>query len=193
MAAVREADRSVIVVAGVPRSGTSLMMQMLRAGGVPLLSDDARPPDRHNPRGYLEYAPVRRGRHDPTWLDCAVGRAVKVVHTLVPELPGDRAYRVILMRRAWGEVLASQRAMLGAPSPGPDDARLIAIFAAQLEAVERWVAGRRQASLLRVDYNALVADPGPGVAALDAFLGGSLDRVAMAAAVDASLRRQRAS
>jgi hypothetical protein len=184
----------VTVVSGAPRSGTSLMMQMLGAGGMELLTDGARRADRDNPRGYFELEAVRRLPADAEWLERAMGRAVKLVHVLVPRLPTDRSYRILLMRRNWREVLASQRVMLehsgGAPE-GPSEERLAEIFDAQLAEVERWAALRPQADLLDVDYNALVGDPLRAARRIVAFLDGELDPDDMAAAVLPSLYRQR--
>jgi hypothetical protein len=184
----------VTVVSGAPRSGTSLMMQMLGAGGMELLTDGARRADRDNPRGYFELEAARRLPADAEWLERAIGRAVKLVHVLVPRLPTDRSYRVLLMRRDWREVLASQRVMLehrgGAPE-GPSEERLAEIFDAQLAEVERWVALRPQAELLDVDYNALVREPLLAARRVAAFLDGELDPDDMAAAVLPCLYRQR--
>ena len=102
----------ITVVSGLPRSGTSMMMRMLSAGGMPILADDTRPADEDNPFGYYELEAAKGLRNDRRWLQDAVGKAVKVVHLLLPELPKDHAYRVVMMRRDLGEVLASQRAML---------------------------------------------------------------------------------
>jgi hypothetical protein len=169
-------------------------MQMLAAGGIEPLCDDVRPPDAHNPRGYFELAAVRRSRVDTGWLEGAAGRAVKVIHALLPALPRDRAYRVILMRRDLREVVASQHAMLerlrgGEEVLGPD--RMIRIFEAQLREVEVWAAETPGCRLLHVDYAALVADPAPSARALAAFLDGGLDLAAMRAAVDPGLYHQR--
>src|SRR5262245_7664750 len=170
------------------------MMQMLGAGGMELLTDGARRADRDNPRGYFELEAVRRLPDDARWLEGAVGRAVKVVHVLVPRLPEEHRYRILLMRREWREVLASQRAMLlrgGGVPGGPPDERLAEIFDAQLAEVERWADSRPGAELLRVDYNALVARPLPAAREVAAFLEGRVDADDMAAAVLPSLYRQR--
>jgi len=184
----------VTVVSGTPRSGTSLMMQMLGAGGMELVTDGVRRADRDNPRGYFELEAARQLPADAPWLERAVGRAVKLVHVLVPRLPTRHSYRILLMRRDWSEVLASQRAMLlrrsGVPE-GPDEDRLAEIFDAQLAEVERWAASRPEVELLRVDYNALVAHPLPVAGEVSAFLEGRLDAEDMAAAVLPSLYRQR--
>jgi hypothetical protein len=184
----------VTVVSGAPRSGTSLMMQMLGAGGMELLTDGARRADRDNPRGYFELEAAGRLPADAEWLEKAVGRAVKLVHVLVPRLPADRRYRILLMRRDWREVLASQRVMLergGGVPEGPGDARLAEIFAAQLAEVESWVSLSPQADLLQVDFNLLVREPLRTARRIAAFLDGELDPEDMAAAVLPSLYRQR--
>jgi len=183
---------SVTVVSGIPRSGTSLVMQMLRAGGLPLLCDARRPPDVHNPRGYFEYEPVRRSREDASWLAQAAGRGVKVVHALVAELPEGPAYRLVLLHRDLREVVASQAAMLaGRAPPGPSSERLVEIFAAQLAELERRLAARRDFRVLHLEHRQLLAEPRRAAALLADFVGAGLDPEAMAAAVDPSLYRTR--
>ncbi len=170
------------------------MMQMLGAAGLTLLTDGRRGPDQDNPRGYLEYEPVKRLRRDASWLGAAAGRAVKVVHALVPLLPPDRDYRLILMRRDLREVAASQRAMLerrGAAADELPDERLVEILAAQLDEVERWAQAQPRVDVLRVEHGALLSDPKAGAARVDRFLGGGLDVDAMAQVVDPALHRVR--
>jgi sulfotransferase family protein len=184
----------VTVVSGAPRSGTSMMMRMLEAGGIPPLTDGVRVPDRDNPRGYLEYEPVKRTKHDASWLATANGRAVKMVHLLLRDLPADRPYRVVLMRRDPREMVASQRLMLerlGRDAGALSDERRAEIFAAQLDETERWLRSQASFSCLAMDYNELLANPRPHVERLVAFLGGDLDAAAMAAVVDPSLYRNR--
>lgn len=187
----------VTVVSGLPRSGTSLAMQMLRAGGVTLLCDDARPADADNPAGYFEYAPALRSARDTSWVAGARGRAVKVVAPLLRHLPASHEYRVLVMRRDLREVIASQDRMLARGGRAPADAlapeRLAAIFGAQEAEADAWLAAQRHLRALDVAYGALVADPAPSVAAIDAFLGGGLDCAAMRAAVDPRLHRNRAA
>jgi len=186
----------VTVVSGLPRSGTSLAMQMLLAGGVPLLSDAMRPPDADNPSGYLEYAPVLRTATDASWVAQAPGKAVKVVYALLRQLPQGFEYRVLWMRRRLGDVIASQERMLarrGAPADAAlSRERLAAVFAAQLAETEAWLAQQPSFRVLALDYTEVVADPQRAARAIDAFLGGGLDREAMAAAVDPLRVRQRA-
>ena len=139
----------VVVVSGVPRSGTSLLMQMLVAGGLPVFVDSARPPDAHNPRGYFEFEPAKALAENAAWLPQAIGHAVKVVHTLVASLPEGFDYRLVLMRRDLAEVVASQDAMLaGSAPPGPSARRLAEIYAHQLAELEQWLDGRPGSSAL---------------------------------------------
>lgn len=187
--------RFVTVVTGLPRSGTSLMMQMLAAGGLEPLCDDARPPDADNPHGYYELEAVKRIRRDTRWVIDAVGRVVKVVQPLVTELPDGYAYRLVWMRRPLEEVLASQREMLLRLAGDPDDLppeRWFGIFRHQDRALERWLDERGAARVLVVDYRDAVSDPGSTARKLDAFLAGELDCEAMGRVVDPDLYRRKA-
>jgi len=42
------------IVSGLERSGTSLMMQILKASGIPVAYDETRKKDKNNPKGYFE-------------------------------------------------------------------------------------------------------------------------------------------
>jgi hypothetical protein len=197
----------ITVVSGLPRSGTSLMMQALAAGGLEPLTDAARAPDASNPRGYLELDAVKRLKTDRSWLPQARGRAVKIIHLLLADLAAATGagadapahanagtFRVILMRRPVEEVVASQRAMLarqGRPGAALPDAQLGKLFLDQLDRLERLLAGREDFRVLVVQYPALVADPAGELARVNAFLGGQLDTGAMTRAVDPSLYRER--
>jgi hypothetical protein len=181
------------IVSGLPRSGTSLMMKMLEAGGVDVLVDNVREADVDNPRGYYEFEPVKSLKADASWVAPALGKAVKMVYLLLMDLPSDQEYRVLFMRRNLEEVLASQKAMLdrmGKPSP-LDDARMAALFRDGLAKFEAWAKDRPNFRLLDVSYNALVTDPAPFLPEVDRFLGGGLDVDAMARVVDPALYRNR--
>lgn len=180
----------VVVVSGVPRSGTSLLMQMLGAGGLPLLCDDARPADAHNPRGYFELAAVAATRRDASWLARASGHAVKVVSPILFDLPEGTRYRIVWIQRAFAEVFASQRAMLGAAGEG-GEAEWCARWERESERARRWAAEASSAALLRIEHAELLSDPARVVAEIDRFLGSGLDRAAMIRALDPSLHRQR--
>jgi hypothetical protein len=188
----------VTIVTGLPRSGTSVMMQMLSAGGLAPLTDGLRQPDEDNPRGYFEFEPVKQIKRDTAWLQLAVGKAVKMVHLLLPELPLDRnyRYRVIMMRRDLSEVLASQKKMLqrqGRAGAELDADKLRAVFEQQLARVDQFLASHSDHfAVLNVSYNDLIAAPQEIAKKVNDFLGGQLDELKMAQAVDPNLYRNRA-
>ncbi len=185
---------AIVIVSGLPRSGTSMMMQMLDAGGVPILTDGVREADSDNPQGYYEFEPVKRTREDPSWLAGAPGKAVKMVHLLLKTLPVDRTYRVIVMRRELDEVLASQAVMLerlGRPGASLSPDRLAAVFRRQLEDVTRWMAEQDCFESIEVEHGRVISHPDEQAERVSAFLGGHLDVSAMANVVNPTLHRQR--
>jgi hypothetical protein len=101
-------DHVITIVSGLPRTGTSLMMQMIHAGGIPALTDKVRASDEDNPKGYFELEAVKRTKKDDSWLAEAAGRVVKMVHLLLYDLPVNHQYRVVFMRRELREVVRSQ-------------------------------------------------------------------------------------
>jgi len=186
----------IVVVSGLPRSGTSMMMRMLSAGGVPPLEDGVRAADVSNPKGYYEFEPVKNlDKHgDLSWLPTARGKAVKIISFLLTYLPETCDYRVIFMRRDLDEVLRSQAAMLqrrGEAVNAAGDARTREIYAAHLAQVGRFLAGRDCFRTLDVDYAAAVKYPAAAAAAVARFLPQPLDQAAMAGAVDDALYRNR--
>ncbi|MCU0793318.1 MAG: sulfotransferase [Opitutaceae bacterium] len=187
----------VTIVTGVPRSGTSLLMQILAAAGHPLLADAERPPDEGNPRGYLEYAPVKNLARDSSWLPAARGHALKVIHALVPSLPPTETYRVLVLSRPWPEVVASQRALLarlGRPAPTLTDAALAALYETQFHGLVRHLAARPEASHLIVAHADLVRAPETVLPRLADFLPDpGLDWDRARSAVDPALYRNRSS
>lgn len=171
------------------------MMQMLVAGGVPALTDAVRTPDESNPRGYLELEAVKRLRTDQTWLEQARGHAVKIIHLLLRELPTDGRfqYRVLLMKRPLEEVIASQSAMLARGGKvSADPAALTRIFQSQMAEVERWLGEHPCFVVCPFEYHRAIENSALVAQEIDGFLGSKLDQAAMAAAVDATLYRQRA-
>lgn len=187
----------VTVVSGLPRSGTSLLMQVLEAGGLQALTDGLRMADTDNPRGYFEDERVKGLEHGDTgWVAEARGKAIKVVSSLLIHLPPAHDYRVILVRREMSEVLASQRAMLerrgGSAAVSAADTALGRQFARHLEKTETWLRARPNFSVLCVDFNRMLVDSSASVHRVNRFLGGVLDEREAAAAVDPGLYRNRA-
>ena len=184
----------VTVVSGLPRTGTSMMMRVLEAGGVPPLIDGERVADEDNPRGYYEFEPVKKTKADPSWVAEAPGKAVKLVHLLLMDLPGGYEYRVVFMRRKMEQILASQKVMLerqGKKGAALSGDQLAKIYQGQLDKVDAWLGGQGHFSVLKVDYNQMVGEPGVAIEQIDAFLGGGLDTGAMAGVVEPDLYRQR--
>jgi hypothetical protein len=182
------------LVSGLPRSGTSLLMQMLSAGGMPVLADHQREADADNPRGYFELEKVKQLKQDATWLTAARGQAVKIIYRLLYDLPAGHSYRVIFLRRDLNEVLRSQRAMLermGTPAKAEDDARLAEIFTRDLARLDAWLAERTEFRVLNIEHRAVVERPWEEAARVAEFLDGGLDLEAMTRAVDPALYRQR--
>ena len=107
-------SKTVIIVSGLPRSGTSMMMKMLEAGGLKILTDNLREADANNPKGYYEFERVKQMKDgNLAWLPDAVGKVVKIVTGLIIYLPSDYKYKIIFMKRDLNEVLSSQKKMLG--------------------------------------------------------------------------------
>ena len=184
----------VVVVSGLPRSGTSMMMRMLEAGGIPAQTDARRTPDADNPHGYFEDERVKDLARDSSWIADAGGKSVKVISALLKHQPKGPRYKVIFLRRELDEVLASQAAMLvrrGKSADASADARLRSSFAKHLEALKAELAARPDVDVLYVDYAGVVRDPAAQAAIVNRFLGGALDERAMAAAVEPQLYRQR--
>jgi hypothetical protein len=185
----------IIVVTGLPRSGTSMLMQMLTAGGLTAVTDENRTADDDNPRGYFEYERVKELERDTSWLPEARGQAVKIITALLQHLPADHDYKVILVHRELSEVLASQRTMLerrGHPSPQSGDARMADLFTTHLAKIERFVENHPTMTLCRVEHRNGLENPLSLAASLNAFIGGNLDEPAMARAIDPTLHRQKA-
>jgi hypothetical protein len=183
----------VYLVSGLPRSGTSMMMRALAAGGASILADDARPADPDNPHGYFELAAVKATARDASWVREAPGRVVKVISHLLPHLPAGQEYRVVFMRRRLDQIVRSQRAMLtrlGGAAPG-DDAVARRILADHLVEIEAWLETARHMRVLGVSYEQTLAAPGTQVDRIADFLALALDRAAMARAIDPALHRQR--
>ncbi|TWU30439.1 sulfotransferase domain-containing protein [Bythopirellula polymerisocia] len=185
-------DNAIIVVSGLPRSGTSLLMQMLDRGGVGLVTDEQRLADEDNPKGYCEYEPVKRLQQDSSWLSDCQGKAVKVISQLLFSLPATENYAIILMQRDLEEVLDSQDKMLARQGrAGAAREILRKAFASHLQKLEQWLPAQKNLKVLRLDYAELVTDPLSAAMELNEFLGGHLDATAMSAAVDPQLYRNR--
>ncbi|MBV5276183.1 MAG: hypothetical protein JZU52_21950 [Lamprocystis purpurea] len=187
----------ITVVSGLPRSGTSMMMRMLEAGGLPVLIDNIRERDSDNPNGYYELEAVKHLKEDSGWLSGARGAVVKIIYLLLRELPAGYEYRVVFMRRDLREVLASQNVMMERRGTAPDSSappeEMIPLFEAHLRAIDDWLSRQERFSVLNVRYDDVMKDTLTIAGRLDEFLGGGMDLQAMASAVEPILYRQRAA
>jgi hypothetical protein len=185
----------ITIVSGLPRSGTSLMMQMLAAGGMTMMTDGLREADANNPKGYLEFEKVKQLKKDNAWLPEAEGKVVKIVsHLLQSCLPGLQ-YQVVFMLRDVAEIVASQESMmkrLGKPVPPVPSAEVMAMYRQHLLTIQDWLARQPNFRVLYVLHRDLLKNSGPAVAKVNAFLGGQLDVAQMLTCVDPSLHRERA-
>lgn len=189
------AEGFVTIVAGLPRSGTSMLMQMVQAGGVPAMTDHERPADVDNPKGYLEYAPAKRLHLDASWLGEARGKVLKVVAQLLPHLSPNHSYRILLIQRDLNEVLASQKVMLDRIAEGNAPRSPEALrkeYSRQMRRLRRWLERQPNVQALLLSYHEVLRSPAQAVQSIARFLELPLDVAAMAQAVDASLQRQKA-
>jgi hypothetical protein len=186
----------IVVVSGLPRSGTSMMMRMLEAGGVAILSDGERTADVDNPKGYFELERIKNleKETDKSYLRAGRGKAVKAISFLIKDLPDENDYRVIFMRRDLDEVLASQDKMIARLDQGDTSAEKEAMKEAYRNDIVRTrllCKNRPNFDLIEVHYKTAIEDPAAAGRSVNAFLGGHLDEAAMHEAVDASLYRNR--
>ena len=189
-------QKSIVVVSGLPRSGTSLMMQILEAAGIPILTDPTREPDPSNPNGYYELDAVKGTARDAAWLATAPGHAVKVIHALLPHLPNPYRYKVLLMQRDVKEVVTSQNQMLealGDDQPPLPDGRLEAIFEQQMNETRQRLDREAHFDWIEVAHAGLFHDAERELQCVQSFLGLSGDIKTLLAAIDPALYRTRLS
>ncbi len=196
----KKSGKTFVLVSGLPRSGTSLMMQMLEAGGVPLLTDHERAADVDNPKGYYEWEPIKQIGRKPGLLDeeGLEGRAIKCISMLLSKMPTKHGYKVIFMTRPIEEVVVSQRAMvdrLATKGAELDTEQLQRGLTAHRHEMRSWLRSAPHMEWIEIDYPTLVKDPQSVVGRIVEFLGP--DRLTtpekMTSVVDASLYRRKQS
>jgi hypothetical protein len=184
----------ITIVSGLPRSGTSLMMQMLTAGGMSAVSDGERKADTDNPKGYLEWERIKQLPKDPSLIAEAEGKVVKVISQLILSLPDGHDYKIVFMQRPLPEVLKSQDEMLkrrGTYEPGGDNSAIEELFQRHLIEVNKFLAAKPNTNVLRIHYHRVLREPQAVGEEVTAFLGAPLDIKAMVGQVDGSLYRNR--
>ena len=172
----------IILVSGLPRSGTSMMMRMLEAGGIPLLTDQKRAPDADNPHGYYELHAVKRSKQDCNWVAQAPGKAVKVISFYLPDLPQDHPYDILFMRRPLDKILASQKTMLKRQGK-PDDPRIAPLFQKHLDHITHWLTQQPHMNTHYIEYEEVLAAPDKTANEIAEFLNIDLDTTPMTNAV----------
>jgi hypothetical protein len=188
------AKQPIIVVSGLPRSGTSMMMRMLAEGGLPILTDELRRADSDNPKGYFEFETVRQmSAGNVEWLTDARGKAVKVISALLEYLPASYSYKIIFLEREIKEVLASQRKMLTNRNEEStvDDAELETTIRKHLSAMRPWLVRQPNMEVLYANYNALMMKPEPLCEQIIQFIDMPLNQTRMLAVPDRQLYRNR--
>jgi hypothetical protein len=187
--------KPIVVVSGLPRSGTSMAMKMLEAGGLPVVTDGQRVADEDNPKGYYEDERVKRlhKEEDKTWLNDARGKVVKIISFLLKSLPDEHNYKVVFMHRNLREIVASQNKMLsrlGKPNDLPDEAAVQLLTTQEKEA--GFFLRRPQFDVLELQYSEVLAGARAQAQRIADFVGEPLDVEKMAAVVDKELYRNRA-
>jgi hypothetical protein len=185
-------DSEIIIVSGLPRSGTSLMMQMLAGGGIEIVTDAVRAADCDNPRGYLELERVKKIKQDSSWLPEARDKAFKMVSQLLYDLPPSERYRIIFMERDLDEVLASQEKMLErlGRAAAPREP-MKAAYQSHLDRLDSWLTQQPNMRVLRISYKSLVEEPVAQARRVCESLERIMDLDAMVSAVDPALYRNR--
>jgi hypothetical protein len=185
----------IVIVSGLPRSGTSMMMKMLDAAGIPIMTDQVRTADVDNPKGYFEFERVKDLEKDPdrSWVQGARGKALKVISWLLKDLPDDNAYQIVFMRRDIDEVLASQNKMLEhrGEENTADDATMAEAYRNHLASVRIMAKKKPNWSLIEIRYDEAIREPAKVAKQVNAFLGGRYDERRMLEAVDEKLYRNR--
>ncbi len=190
----KTSNKKVVVVSGLPRSGTSMMMKMLTEGGIPAVTDELREADEDNPNGYFEIEEVKALKDgEKQWVYTARGKVVKVISYLLEFLPTDLTYDVIFMDREIHEVLASQKKMLQRrnETSAISDANMEAQYRGHLKAVKYWLPRQANIRVMYVKYNEMVNSPETLVPAIVEFLEMSLNVEAMKSVPNPSLYRNR--
>jgi len=188
------ANEPIIVVSGLPRSGTSMMMKMLAEGGLPVITDEIRRADDDNPNGYFELEVARQLKEGNfMWLKEMNGKAVKVISALLEYLPKDYQYKIIFMERDSKEMLASQKKMLDhrGQTPKISDEEMEQQFRQHLAAIKPWLVRQPNMDVLFVNYNELMAQPGPLCEQIVNFLKLPLNQSQMLSVPDNRLYRNR--
>ncbi len=192
----RQPGEPIVVVSGLPRSGTSMLMKMLESGGMEILTDSERAADIDNPKGYFEYGRIKdlEKETDKSYIREGRGKVLKVISFLIKDLPDDNDYRVIFMRRDLDEVLASQNKMiqrLGTTDATATEDAMKEAYRNDIVRTRLLCRNRPNFELIEIGYKPTIEDPAATARSVNAFVGGHLNEAAKREAVDGSLYRNR--
>jgi hypothetical protein len=190
----KSTGKPIIIVSGLPRSGTSMMMKMLAEGGLQLVTDEVRGADEDNPNGYFELEIVKSlPKGDFTWLRQADGKVVKVISSLLEYLPSEHSYKIIFMERELKEILASQKKMLlhRHEHSKVDDSEMELQFRNHLAAIKAWLVRQVNIEVFYMNFNSLIADPDTTCIQISDFIGLPLDLNRMLSVPSEKLYRNR--
>ncbi len=185
----------IIIVSGLPRSGTAMMMNMLKAGGIKILEDKTRKPDENNPKGYFEYEPAKKlPEGNISWLDEAEEKAVKVISFFLQHLPDKFEYKIIFMERNFDEILKSQKQTVmekGQKTHPKEDKMMLEYYKSHVKQTKEWISLQSNFSVLYLSYNEMVKHPEQHLDSICEFLGNELNKDKMNKVIDEKLYRQR--
>ncbi len=187
-------DKIITIVSGLPRSGTSMMMKILEAGGMEVVTDGIRKADEDNPHGYYEYEKVKEIKEDTSWLKETRGKAFKMISQLLYDLPSNESYKVIFMKRKMNEILASQKKMLERMGNNKDDIsdeKMGEFFNKHQSKIMECMDERKYMDVLYINYNDILENPGEQIKILNQFLNDKLNAEKAVNAIDKSLYRNR--
>lgn len=187
-------DTIITIVSGLPRTGTSMMMKVLKAGGMKIVADNIRKSDVDNPQGYYEYEMVKKIKEDTRWLKETKEKVFKMVSMLLYDLPSSENYKVIFMKRKMSEVLTSQRKMLermGQNTNSQSDEEMWELYNKHLDGVAKWMKEQTNIDVLYINYNDFIEDPSEQIEMVSRFLNYKLNTEEAVKVVDKALYRNR--
>ncbi len=187
-------DNTITIVSGLPRSGTSMMMKILEAGGLEIVTDNIRKANEDNPHGYYEYEKVKTIKEDTSWLKETRGKAVKMISQLLFDLPPNERYKVIFMQRDMNEILASQKKMLERMGNNKDDVsdeKMGEFFNKHLSKIMEWIECRKYIDIIYINYSDVLKSPDEQIKTLNLFLNNKLKVEGAVKVIDQSLYRNR--
>ena len=159
------------------------------------MTDGLRKSDEDNPKGYYEVELVKslKKQADKSWIDGAEGKVIKVVSSLLKDLPSKHQYDVVFMNRSIDEVIASQNKMIErrGDTPSTDDQQMQELYQLHLSSIKSWLAKQQNFRVLEVSYNEIVQSPAGQAQRVRDFLGRPLSVDKMSEAVDEQLYRNR--